>query len=112
MAKRREVYIVKAKKMIGIQPRIIPELVSPELLNTNCIAEDPYYGTYRAQILGGFQGTDEVRVAVKILKCIKQPSNRAIINKDAFIHRKNILFPVYRSLTLIRSSHHYLEETA
>lgn len=78
---------MRKKECNLILSRIEPGLVSPELLGAHCIASDEHYGTYKAIVLGGHRGLSEVYIDVEILNCIKQPSYKAVFNKDATVHR-------------------------
>ena len=94
-----------------ILPRIDPGLVSPQLLGTHCIAADEHYGTYKAIVLGGHRGLSDVCIDVEIIKCIKQPSDKAIFYKDVTVHREP--YPVgSRQIFYINQIKPLLDETA
>lgn len=64
-------------------------VIDPKLIGTNCIVNDPVYGTYKAVIRGGHKGfSDLPRVDVTIVECITPPSDKAILYKDFIAHRK------------------------
>lgn len=79
---------MKHKRPVIINDDIKANLVSKDLLNSYCIAEDEHYGTYKGVILGGVIRCSEVKIAVRILACIKPPSDKAIIYKDVPFHRE------------------------
>ena len=52
-------------------------------------AEDEWYGSYTGEVVG-FRARygSGTRVMVRIDSCIRQPSDRAILNPDARYHRE------------------------
>lgn len=63
--------------------------IDPRLIGTNCIAKDPYYGTYRGIIKGTHKNHSNIlRVNVLIIECIEPPNQEAIINKTIKVNRK------------------------
>ena len=63
--------------------------IDPRLIGTNCIARDPYYGTYKGIIKGSRKNyTDTPRVNVLIVECIEPPSQDAIFYKNSRVNRK------------------------
>lgn len=62
--------------------------IDPNLIGANCIATDPYYGTYKGIIKGTHKNYSEPRINVIITECITPPNNKAIIFKGHTVNRK------------------------
>ena len=51
------------------------------------IARDEWYGSYLAMVIGERKKPNMHRIDVRIIECIVPPSDRAILNPFAIVHR-------------------------
>lgn len=58
-----------------------------ELTGKVMIGRDAWYGSYEIEVIGSRCVPGGHRIDARIITCIVPPSDRAILNKDAVVHR-------------------------
>ena len=61
---------------------------SCSLTGRTVVARDTWYGSYVAEVIGERKRLGVHRIDVRIIECIVQPSDRAILNPFALVHRQ------------------------